>query len=184
MQLRWSHAVVYVRDMDLMLDFYTRVLGFEITDRGPLGPSGGPEIVFLSQVATDHHQLAFLNTRQDDQASNSVNHFAFRVDSLGDVRQMITLLEADGRAENLNPLTHGNAWSIYCNDPEGNGLEVFCDTPWHVQQPQARPWDTALSDEALLNWTRETFEKEPGFADLSDFYQTRKAQLETRKPDA
>jgi len=184
MQLSWSHAVVYVRDMEMMLDFYTRVLGFDIADRGPLGAQSDLEIVFLSQVATDHHQLAFLNTRQDDQASNSVNHFAFRVASLGEVRGMITLLEADGRADNLNPLTHGNAWSIYFNDPEGNGLEVFCDTPWHVQQPQARPWDPALSDDALLNWTRETFAEEPGFSDISEFYRARKEQLDKGSRDA
>ena len=36
MQLRWSHAVVYVRDLPNMLDFYTNVLGFQIIDRGPV----------------------------------------------------------------------------------------------------------------------------------------------------
>ena len=37
MQLSWSHAVLYVSDEPKMLDFYTKVLGFEVTDRGPLG---------------------------------------------------------------------------------------------------------------------------------------------------
>ena len=65
MKLSWSHSVVLVRDLDAMLDFYTNVLGFEITDRGPLAPGDGvPEIVFMSQVETDHHQLAFLPLRR------------------------------------------------------------------------------------------------------------------------
>ncbi|MGD8417195.1 MAG: VOC family protein, partial [Pseudomonadales bacterium] len=135
MQLRWSHAVVYVRDMESMLDFYTNVLGFQITDRGPLGDDDGPEIVFMSQVDTDHHQLAFLGTGREDQASNSVHHFAFRVEGLDDVKAAHQRLLADGRASRINPLTHGNAWSVYFSDPEGNGIEIFCDTPWHVTQP-------------------------------------------------
>ena len=103
MQLRWSHAVVYVRDLETMLDFYTRVLGFEVSDRGPLAP-GAPEVVFMSQVATDHHQLAFFPIRQGDAPPNSVDHFAFRVDSLADVREMIERLEKDGRASRIDPI--------------------------------------------------------------------------------
>ena len=40
MLLTWSHAVMYVRDEAVMLHFYTRVLGFEITNRGPLDEQG------------------------------------------------------------------------------------------------------------------------------------------------
>jgi catechol 2,3-dioxygenase-like lactoylglutathione lyase family enzyme len=38
MKLRWSHYVLNVRNLDEMLDFYTNVLGFEVTDRGALHP--------------------------------------------------------------------------------------------------------------------------------------------------
>ena len=38
MKLRWSHAVLYVRDLDEMLGFYGDVLGFKVSDRGPLDP--------------------------------------------------------------------------------------------------------------------------------------------------
>ena len=179
MPLRWSHAVCYVRDLDEMIDFYTNLLGFEVTDRGPVAPSeGAPHIVFMSQVETDHHQIAFLPVRQGDAPPNTVNHFAFRTESLQDVRDLLAALQKDGRASNINPLTHGNAWSIYFNDPEGNGLEVFCDTPWHVQQPQGKPWDTTLSDQALLDWTRAEFEKEPGFGPIGDFYAARAEKLQ------
>lgn len=180
MQLSWAHAVVYVTDMDNMLDFYTGVLGFEIADRGPIAGAGSPEIVFLSQVPTDHHQLAFLATRRDDGPSNNVNHFAFRVASLDDVKAVIAALESDGRATNLNPLSHGNAWSIYFSDPEGNGIEVFCDTPFHVAQPQGKPWDTSLDEDALIDWTRETFAGEPEFGPIETFYARRARELEGR----
>ena len=138
-----------------MLGFYTGVLGFRITDRGPLGEEGGPEIVFMSQVETDHHQLAFLPIRKGDEPSNSLDHMAFRVDSLADVRTMGETLKADGRATGLAPVTHGNAWSYYFKDPEGNGIEVFCDTPWHVAQPQAKAWDPGLTDAELRAFMRQ-----------------------------
>jgi len=177
MKLRWSHAVVYVRDLDAMLAFYTEVLGFEITDRGPLGPPGSPEIVFLSQVDTDHHQLAFVPTRSGDEPPNSVDHFAFRVESLEDVKEMIDCLQSDERASKLRPITHGNAWSIYFRDPEGNGIEVFCDSPWHVGQPKADPWDPGQSLEAVVASTRAAYESEPGFAPIDEFYAARREHL-------
>ena len=49
MQLTWSHAVIYVHDEAIMLDFYTRVLGFEVTDRGPLADNA-PDIIFSANA--------------------------------------------------------------------------------------------------------------------------------------
>jgi catechol 2,3-dioxygenase len=169
---------MYVQDLEAMLAFYTRIMGFEITDRGALAGPGGPQIVFLSQVATDHHQLAMVGTRKASGPSNSVNHFAFRVASLDEVKTFIRRLAQDGRATNVAPLTHGNAWSVYFNDPEGNGIEVFCDTPWHVAQPQATPWDPSLDNDAIHAWTRARFENEPGFGPIETFYRERERSLE------
>ena len=175
MQLRWSHAVIYVRDLDAMVDFYRDVLGFEVADRGPL-QADAPEIVFLSQVATDHHQLGMVAARKGDAPSNSVDHFAFRVDSLDDVREMKARLEADGRcAAPPAPVTHGNAWSIYFKDPEGNGIEIFCDSPWHVQQPAFRPWDPTQSNEKVVTDTKREFQDTPEFGSMQE-YRLRKAE--------
>ena len=180
MQLRWSHAVLFVRDVDEMLDFYTKVLGFQITDRGAFPGPGESEIVFLSQVDTDHHQLAFVGGQRDENAPNSVHHFAFRVDSLDDVKRLDARLAEDGRVEKRLPLTHGNAWSIYFSDPEGNGIEVFCDTPWHVQQPQGSVWDREKSNEEILDETRQKFESLPAFGPIEDFYRARASELKDR----
>lgn len=180
MTLRWSHAVMYVRNLDEMVDFYTGVLGFEVSDRGLLGPEGSPDIVFLSQVDTDHHQLAFLPVRSGDSPPNSIDHMAFRTESLVDVRALGDALAKDGRATGLTPMTHGNAWSFYFKDPEGNGIEIFCDTPWHVAQPQARPWDPSLSDEELLVWTEKEFQDEDGFGPIEAYYSARADHLRKR----
>ena len=173
MQLDWSHAVLYVRDEAAMLDFYTRVLGFREVDRGPLGPDA-PEIIFLSQSIEEHHQLAMLPVRKDDERSNSVNHFAFRTGEFADLQALNATLEnIDG--VKIAPLSHGNTLSLYFNDPENNGLEVFWDTPWQVAQPQGKPWDVALSEAEALDWVQQNFQDEPEFALRADYEAKRQA---------
>ena len=44
LRLEVAHAVLYVHDVADMIEFYTNTLGFEVTDRGPLG---NDEIVFI-----------------------------------------------------------------------------------------------------------------------------------------
>jgi len=178
MKLSWSHAVLYVKDKDMMLDFYTSVLGFQITDRGPLGNGGGdggPEIIFMSQDPDEHHQLAMVATRQDEGASNSVNHFAFRVESFEEVSALNKTLVELGNIDIL-PLSHGNTLSVYFNDPEGNGIEVFWDTPWHVAQPQGKPWDATLGKEDAVAWVKDNFSDEPTFEPREDYYSRRATQ--------
>ncbi|MCB1743832.1 MAG: VOC family protein [Gammaproteobacteria bacterium] len=167
MPLQWSHAVLYVADLPLMLDFYCRVLGFEQTDRGKLNERPA-EIVFLSQAPYEHHQLALVPTRAAGGESDNLAHLAFRTDDLASLRELIGALQAEN--VDLRPVSHGNTWSVYLQDPEGNGLELFCDTPWHVRQPAGIPWDLELSDDALLAWTERTFSGEPGFVPRERYY--------------
>ena len=177
MQLTWSHAVIYVHDEAIMLDFYTRVLGFEVTDRGPLADNA-PDIIFLSQCATEHHQLAMVPVRQNTDASNSVNHFAFRVGEFTDLKLLHRRL-GDMDGIQINPISHGNTLSTYFNDPEGNGLEVFWDTPWHVAQPQGEPWDISMNKEQALDWVKAQFGKEESFQLQADYYAQRHGDVTT-----
>jgi len=170
MKLKWSHAVINVRDLPAMVDFYTDVLGFQVTDRGPLG-SGGPQAVFMSQQADEHHQLALVPVRADQHQDQpgAVNHLAFRVDDFEQVTHFHQTLSAiDGI--NVAALSHGNTLSIYFNDPEGNGFEVFWDTPWHVAQPQMKPWDAQLGQADALAWVEENFKHEPSFEPRERYY--------------
>ncbi len=179
MKLTWSHTVLNVRDIEAMIEFYRDVLGFEVTDRGPLDPSSedGPEIVFLSQEPDEHHQIAMTNTRRDDDRPNSLNHLSFRTPAFADLVELCGVLEAD--QHKILPLSHGNTLSLYFNDPEGNGLEVFWDTPWHVAQPQGKVWDTSLDEDAALAWVREHFEGESTFEPSGDYYERRRAAAGT-----
>lgn len=176
MKLGWSHAVLYVQEEASMLAFYTRVLGFQVVDRGPLD-HGAPDIIFLSQDADEHHQLAMVPVRRDSAPSNSVNHFAFRTDCFKDIQRLHeVLMDLDGIS--VAPLSHGNTLSIYFNEPEGNGLEVFWDTPWHVSQPQGKRWDISLDEGRALLWVQEQFGHEPGFCPREAYAQQRRLALE------
>jgi catechol 2,3-dioxygenase len=179
LHLEFAHAVVLVCDMERMIDFYTDVLGFEVTDRGPIDRPGNPtEIVFLSQSATHHHQLAFIGLREEAGRSNSVDHLAFRTSgTLSDLRRLKQRLETTDGVSGIRPITHGNAWSVYFRDPEGNGVEVFLDTPWHVAQPQARPLDLGLDDAEIASWTEAAYRDEPRFGPIEEFYAARAEHL-------
>jgi len=165
MNLKWSHAVLNVKDADKILEFYTGMLGFTITDRGPLGENA-PEIIFMSQDTDEHHQLAVAVMRKDEGPSNSLNHLAFRVESFDDIKVLSSKLKSG--SVDILPLSHGNTLSLYFNDPEGNGLEVFWDTPWHVAQPDGVVWDTSLDKEKALAWVEETFSGKPSFKKRED----------------
>ena len=46
-------------------------------------------------------------------------------------------------------VSHGTTWSLYFHYPEGNCLEVFANTPWHVDQLVRFEIDFAFPDEEL-----------------------------------
>ncbi len=178
LRLEVAHAVLYVHDVEQMVAFYRDTLGFEVTDRGPLRTE---EIVFLSQTANAHHQLALVTGRPSPAASDNLHHLAFRSGgTLDDLRELKGTLESDHRVTQIMPLTHGNAWSVYFRDPEFNGVEVFIDTPWHVRQPQGEPLDLARSDQEIVEWTRAHYTNEPEFGPMDEFFLRRAEDLDRR----
>ena len=159
-----GHIGVYVTDLDRMTDFYSRVLGFKVTDGGPFGEM---RMAFLSRDAGHHHQIVFL-TGRPEESYNMINQISFKVSSLDDLRVYHDALLAEG-VDEFDPTDHGNAWSIYFRDPEGNRLEVFMDTPWYVQQPQREVLDFSLSDEEIHETTRARFGAEESFRPVEEW---------------
>lgn len=160
MKLQWSHTVINVTDMEKMLEFYTSVMGFTLTDRGPMMGPGTPEIVFMSQAEDEHHQIAMVQA-DTEFLSTSLNHLSFRVDAFADVKEMHSRLTE--RNVKIMPVSHGNTLSLYFWDPENNGLEVFLDTPWHVKQPAGIQWDPSATEEEALALVEDGFKDDPSF---------------------
>lgn len=166
-RLTLGHATLAAKDIEKMVAFYTRVLGFHITNRGR--PTPNMELVFLSQDPSAHHQIVLVETPQPAPPGFSLaDHLAFRTGSLDDLRAIAERLCAAG-VEKVMPVTHGNAWSLYFTDPEGNGLECFVDTPFHVAQPYLEPMDLSGTDAEIEAATRARIEALPEFQPFDDW---------------
>jgi len=146
LSLQFSHLGLYVNDLPRMADFYKRALRFTQTDAGDLGST---QLVFLSRDPAEHHQLVLASGRPAELGFNLINQVSFRVPDLATLRRFHERLLAHG-AQDMQPVTHGNAVSIYCRDPEGNRLELFMDTPWYCDQPLREPVDLSQPDEQIL----------------------------------
>ena len=158
-QLQFSHIGLYVSDLPRMAAFYQRALGFTQTDAGDLGTV---QLVFLSRDPTEHHQLVLATGRPAELGFNVVNQISFRVPDIATLRDFHERLLAHG-AHDMHPVTHGNAVSVYCRDPEGNRLELFMDTPWYCEQPLREPIDLGQPDEVILAQAEAIAKRHPGF---------------------
>src|SRR3989442_2239849 len=82
----FSHFGIHVTDLARMEDFYTRVLGLLVSDRGTL--PGGPELVFLSRDPDEHHQMVLAAGRPPGAEYNVVNQMSFKLPTLEDLKIM------------------------------------------------------------------------------------------------
>ena len=114
------HIGIYAFDLEKMVDFYSRIFGLVVTDRGY--SSRGFDIAFLSRDPIEHHQIAIASGRPKDAVHTTINQISFRVAGLEELRQYYPWVVKE-RVKKLDPRNHGNAWSIYFADPERNRVE-------------------------------------------------------------
>ncbi len=164
MRPQLTHLGIYVRDIAAMVDFYSSVLGLQVTDKGIAKRyAGAPQLIFMSASPEIHHQLVLMEWPSDAAAGRSnVNQISFKIDSLDELRRLYTVLQEKNVAP-ITPINHGNAMSLYSSDPEGNGLEIYMDLPWYVSQPHGDKLDLTLSNEELMRQTEEMVKEDPTF---------------------
>ena len=178
-RLAIGHSTLAARDLPALRDFYCDVLGFEVTNQGPV-PEQDQELVFLSQDPSAHHQIAMVGgviTGPSDFVM--VDHLAFRTATLDDLRIIHANLLDAGITEILQ-IDHGNAWSLYFNDPEGNGVETYVDTPFHVAQPYASTWNLNATNEQIEANTRRELADKPEFQQMTDWSANFSKRLDQR----
>lgn len=140
-----GHAGLHVNDLDVMRDFYSRVLGLTITDEDPkLG------IVFLSsRPDVEHHEFVLAKGRNVPEKGRLLNQISWRVADVAAVQAFHRAFVAEGvRIQYV--VTHGNAIGVYFLDPEGNNLEVYWPTGLDVPQPFMKPISLDGSPEDVL----------------------------------
>ena len=161
------HVGIYVTDINAVVEFYTDVLGFAVSDRGPFQ---GEEIVFLTRDPEEHHEIVIMSGRPAD-SFGTINQISFRAKSVADLRATYKLLSKHG-IEKIDPVDHGNALSVYFWDPEGNRIEVYIPTPWYVSQPNRTPLDFSLTDDQILAANEEKCRADPSFCTAADWQET------------
>jgi len=160
-----AHFGFFVFDIDKMAEFYLQVFRLTVTDQG-LGPNFGNQLVFMSASPDQHHQFVLSAGRKSEHST--VMQASFLLPNLDEMRAVNARATALG-ATNMRPMNHGNAWSTYFHDPEGNMVEVYLDTPFHVSQPYGSPLDLSKTDEALIAETHEMVRNDPSFMPMAQW---------------
>ena len=172
-----NHLGIDVIDIDKMTEFYTSFFGFVVTDeRG-----GDNPIRFLTMSPDEHHQLLLVSGRKPESPS-TIAQISFLIDGISEVRKVYERVTADDRLDiigaGIGPhgfgvkvaaVDHGNSWTVYFKDPEGNIIECYAHTPWHVSQPYGVKIDFSKTDAEIYALTENTARANPTFAPAETF---------------
>ena len=114
-----------VRDLDRSLAFYRDLLGFRVASEM------SNVMIFLTATGENHHDLALL--RVGDSAPSPVPtavglyHVAVQLANWDAVKKAHGILAERGLLKGT--ADHGVTRSLYTADPDGNEIELYCDTP-------------------------------------------------------
>jgi len=124
---RLNHAVLYVRDVDASVAFYTSVLGFRLVNAFP-----GAAFV-QAPDSTNDHDLGLFQIGPDAGASTAgratvgLYHLAWEVDTLDELSRLAQVLEDAGSLAGASD--HSTTKSLYAHDPDGLEFEVAWVVP-------------------------------------------------------
>lgn len=111
-----------VADIDRVASFYSDVVGFDgldhTDDEVVLGPEDGPQTLVL-RSSPDTPE------RPDDAAG--LFHVAFRVPDRAALADALGRVRSGGHLSGASD--HRVSEALYLSDPEGNGVEIYCDRP-------------------------------------------------------
>lgn len=145
--VRLNHAVLYVRELQRSLDFYTGVLGF--TRIVEMTPPQMPTAAFLrAPGSTNDHDLGLFAIGDSagpslaGRATVGMYHLAWEVDTLAELERLARDLSAAGAL--VGASDHGTTKSLYAHDPDGLELEIAWIIPADLLTDVARDARTRI----------------------------------------
>jgi catechol 2,3-dioxygenase len=166
---RLGHLVLKVRDIHASVAFYRDVVGLKVSDWID------DRMVFM-RCGEDHHDLGLLQAPTDGdtdaagdnnssgQGGSSLEHFSYRVETVGEIMQITEMLLARGIEIDRGPGRHGpgeNTFIVF-RDPDGNNVEFYSDMQQidRAATHEPRVWDGSVL-ETFDQWRLEKFVVEP-----------------------
>ena len=126
--VRVGHVHLRVADLDRALSFYRDALGFGVTaDARELG------LGMVLLAAGDYHHHIGLNTFDSSAGAppaghTGLYHVAFLFPDRRELARAVQRLLDHGHAVDHGS-DHGGTVSVYLEDPDGNGIELYYDRP-------------------------------------------------------
>ena len=139
---RLSHVLMFVRDLEQSIKFYTEVLGLRVSDRTNF-------VAFLHGVhGSDHHMLAFAQSN-----APGFHHCSWDVGSVNDVGVGAATMAEKGYARGWGLGRHvlGSNFFHYVRDPWGSYAEYSADIDY---VPVEADWEaqTHAPENSLYLW--------------------------------
>ncbi len=151
-----GHVHLKVADLERAIGFYVGVLGFKVTQR--IGDSAA----FLSAGGYHHH--VGLNTWESkggdppSDGATGLYHAAFLYPTRAALgRALRRVIDYGVRLEGASD--HGVSEALYLRDPDGNGIELYCDWPRDLwprdENGELQMFTRPLDVESLLRACKE-----------------------------
>ncbi len=149
-----GHVVLRVTDLERSTDFYTRILGFRVSDVYPESMIAGG-MVFM-RCNDDHHGVALVGGKEGRAENDELHHMAFEVSTLDEVIRARNHLRANGVTVQFEGRRRAGAQiAVEFLDPDGHWLEIYWGLDQVGPHEASRPpeeWVEALTlDDALDN---------------------------------
>jgi len=148
---RLNHAVLWIRDVDRSVEFYTDVFGFQVDHLIP------GRAAFLSAPGSlNDHDLGLFAIGADapgpEQGRVGLYHLAWEVGTLGELAELGRKLAERGAL--VGSTNHLVSKSFYAKDPDGNEFELMWRVPredWPSEDSDLRPGPLDLT-ESIERW--------------------------------
>jgi catechol 2,3-dioxygenase len=148
-----GHVLIRAADQEETKDFYTRVLGFGVSEHLP------DDAAFLT-LGDDFH--TFDVAQAGNGSAPGLGHIAFQVDSYAALRDAYQSL-LDNGVEIQRAVDHNSQRSIYFRDPNGLGLEIYYEIPNALEvfesgrSDEDRPLPLSKPGDPLPAWLTENW---------------------------
>ena len=131
---------MHTTDLDRMVDFYTRVMGFVVSDSGT--DSSGARVAFMTPEPgmSPPVRVAVRRAAEGPRLQSGEPDLSSGSNSLDTLKAYRQALLKEGITQR-RITDHGNAWALYFKDPEGNPVELYVDFALLPPSPCGEPLD-------------------------------------------